>query len=71
MQHALSPSLLDSLRYLAPDRLCDNNFWMNHSFQRDGASASILLQSMRGLNAALLEIEKLQEMLLVVTQAIH
>ena len=71
MPHVLSPPLLDSLRYFAPDRLYDSNLWMNYSLQRDCASMPILLRSMRALNAVFVVIEKMQDVFLVVAQILH
>ena len=71
MPHVLSSPLLDSLRYFVPDRMCDSNLWMKYSLQRDGDNMPMLLRNMRRLNVVLLAIEKLQEILLVVTQALH
>ena len=57
--HALSLTLLDSLRYFVPDRPCDSDLWMKYSLKGDGASMSTLLRNMRELNVVFLSLEKM------------
>ncbi|KAL3793018.1 LOW QUALITY PROTEIN: hypothetical protein ACHAWO_008274 [Cyclotella atomus] len=58
--HVLSLPLMESLRNFLPPGIAENNFWINYSLVRDGASLSTLLRQVRGAQHTLIAIETLE-----------
>eukprot|EP00978_Attheya_sp_CCMP212_P022911 scaffold69290_cov45-Attheya_sp.AAC.2 len=55
--HVLSPPLMESLQFFFPYVISEENYWMQYSLVRDGASMHTLLQNVRGAKHTILAIE--------------
>lgn len=53
----LSPTLMEALRSFFPQSICEENFWLKFSLQRDGTSLPTLLSKVRTSQHTILGVE--------------